>query len=114
MRFDLNAEEIIALYDNLHDHVTRDGNADPLLNELFNRVKACMIAALSSKERPSIEELYLSKQREKIDDLVHQNAEIGKQLQRPIMILTDDAGGPAVPAEHPKKVSATKGHKKKG
>lgn len=114
MRLNLNAKEFLALYNNLYEHVNGASNVDPQLRELFNRVRACIIAGLSGKESPSLEELYLTGQHEKIERLKNQNAAINKDLSKTVSILTEDADDPVISPEYPRKVSIAKGTRRKG
>lgn len=112
MKLNLNAKEFLALYNNLYEHTVGAGSTDPHLKEVFNRMKSCIVSALSARDQSALEleQLYFKGQREKIDRLKDRNKEISKTLT----ILTEDVDDPVMPSDYPRKVSIVKGHRKKG
>lgn len=111
MKLNMNAKEFLAIYNVLYEHTTTE-TIDPLLKEVFNRMRACIISSLSSRDTPPLEELYFNNQKEKIMSLQQKNDEIKKDMAKHVPIMMDDENDPVLPPEYPRKISMAKGQKK--
>lgn len=85
MKLNLNAKEFLALYNLLHASNCNDGefkkgdDQDAVhLQQVHNRLRACMISALTGKETDPVE-AWAMREQAKIDALREQNVDIKKE-----------------------------------
>lgn len=114
MKLNINAKELLALYNVLYERfdaerTTRsveDSSDDVQLRQVYNRLKACLVSALTNKGTDPLD-AFLQREQQKIDDLTRENdglKEAAKELtpkQPPVILSADDDEGPD--REYPRK-----------
>lgn len=90
MKLNLNAKELLALHNLLYERyeASYDGkhyanedpraSADVQLRQVYSRLKACVIAALSNRQLDPVD-AYFTREQAKIDTLKDQNEELKKE-----------------------------------
>jgi hypothetical protein len=102
MKLNINAKELLALYNLLHAKVEAgqeagDEGDDVQLRQVYNRLRAIIVAGLTSKAVDPVDS-WLKHEQEKIDDLNQQNEQLREVAKDPAQfapvqpgsILTDD------------------------
>lgn len=106
MKFNLNPRELLAVHNLLQRHLTnndRSTNDDVQLDQVYNRLRACLLSALSDDakvDRMSLDDklsLWLKQQRTKVDSLTtsvtrsdHVHSQPDKQQTSDILVDDDD------------------------
>ena len=84
MKLNINAKELLALHNLLyerfdggcaHDKCESDNTDDSQLRQVYNRLRACIVAGLTNKQLDPVE-TFLSREQAKIDRLKDQNDEV--------------------------------------
>lgn len=98
MKLNINAKELLALYNLLHDRfegpnafdtkVPEDGD-EMHLHQVHNRLKAWLVAALSNKQVDPVD-AFLTREQAKIDRLKDQNEDIKKETSELADVLRGD------------------------
>jgi hypothetical protein len=125
MKLNINAKELLALHNLLYERFDssmggttyKEGDArandDAQLQQVYNRVKACIVGALTNKAVDPLD-AFFQREQAKIDDLTTQNEslkEVAKEVFNPQQILTaDDDDGPELP-QYPRKVQGPQAQK---
>lgn len=89
MKLNINSRELVALHNLLHvkfctpaqfkyDEANPREADDVQLRQVYNRLRACIIAALANKQVDPVD-AFLSREQAKIDKLTEQNEEIKKE-----------------------------------
>lgn len=97
MKLNVNAKELLALYNLLHDRFEGPGpqmkepqDGDDLhLYQVHNRLKAWLIAALSNKQVDPVES-FLAREQVKIDKLKDQNEDVKRAGQELADVIRND------------------------
>lgn len=96
MKLNINSKELLALHNLLRDSTTYErpsypgSDDDVQLSQLYNRVKACLIAALSGKHVIDPIETFMSHEKQKIDRLRDGIDDVKKQQGDLANILSND------------------------
>ena len=131
MKLNLNAKELLALHNllyeryNVHnrcEHKVDDPRAadDTQLRQVYNRLRACLIAALTNKQIDPVD-AFLSREQAKIDRLHDQNAALRKEghdlaeaaKQDPDFFVPEEGEDYRVP-EYPRRGPQNQGGKRGG
>ena len=126
MKLNINAKELLALHNLLYERFDSSmggtaykagdspTNDDAQLQQVYNRVKACIVGALTNKAVDPLD-AFFQREQAKIDDLTKENdglKEAAKEVFNPGQILTaDDDDGPAELPQYPRKVHGPQAQK---
>jgi len=93
MKLNINARELLALYNVLYERFEAGGvrcdddeelkpsSTDDQLRQLYNRIKACLVTSLSTKMVDPLDN-WLEGQRRKIGQLEEQNGAVAEQARQ--------------------------------
>lgn len=99
MKLNINSKELVALHNLLHekfcdpvqckyDETDPRAADDVQLRQIYNRLRACIIAALTNKQVDPVD-AFLSREQAKIDTLKAQNEEVKKEQTDLVAAMTD-------------------------
>jgi hypothetical protein len=107
MKLNINAKELLALYNVLYERFEVDspmkefmeedprGQTHEQLRQLYNRVKACLVASLTNRMIDPLDS-WLEGQRRKIDQLNDQNEGVKQEAKDLVEKATDQPQRPVV------------------
>lgn len=130
MKLNINAKELLALHNMLHDRFVTCGGVggdqndpqvadDIQLRQVYNRLRACLIGALANRQVDPIDE-FMAREQAKIDRLRTQNDEVKKEVSDLVSLASeivvpgddDDCELPDYPRRGPRNRGGNKGPRK--
>jgi len=133
MKLNINAKELVALHNVLHEKFSSTRGLDyspddprvadeTQLRQVYNRLRACLIAALTNRQVDPVD-AYLTREQAKIDQLKVQNDDIKKEQEDLaatmkdhdffIPVAGDDYEAPDYPRRAPRNRGGNRGGNKR-